>query len=138
MAKPELVEAARTAGLPTSGTKEELQARLLRHQQEQQQPATQDKPPQEGLPPMPTPQSQIEMDGRPPADPARTFRVEYPISGDVFDHEALVAETHRRATQAGKTPRGGANSATTAHRVGFGVDGNGNRTAIYEISVRPE
>lgn len=48
-------------------------------------------------------------------------------------HFAMIRMTHEAAAAEGHRPRGGAWVGT---RVGYGVNGQGVRTAIYEISIR--
>lgn len=64
----------------------------------------------------------------------KVFRTEFPMHagvelGDGL-HQEWIRQTADRAVAAGYTTRGG------AHRIGFGTDDDGNRTAIYEIYAR--
>lgn len=66
----------------------------------------------------------------------QVFRTEFPMYegmelGDGL-HESYCNQTARRAHEAGYTTRGG------AHRVSWGRDKDGNRTAVYEIYARKE
>jgi len=155
LGKPELQEEARRRGLPVSGTKEELIARLVEHDQQTRddddplglnQPDQSDRPdpgdqtdndPPGDDPPMAQPDTDQTIDeaSTDPAAPARIFRVEYPIPHGLptQTHLDLVRRAHQDAVAAGHRPRGG---ATSAARVGYGVDHNGEPTAIYEVSIR--
>ncbi len=72
----------------------------------------------------------------PTGAPAREYRHEITIGPrDVSDadHFAYIAEAHAAAHAAGYETLGG---ATVGHRVGYGVDSDGHRTVIYQVSLR--
>jgi hypothetical protein len=68
--------------------------------------------------------------------PKNAYRAAYTIGDrDVTDddHFRYIADTHARAAAAGMQTKGG---ATIGERVGYGTDGNGQRTAIYQVPLR--
>jgi len=154
LGKPELQEEARRRGLPVSGTKEELTARLVEH--DQTQPAGDDGDSGDPDDPFGLSVEGNPNDGPdttpedPPGDPMepehteveaprpiKAFRVEYPTPHGLptQTHLDLVRRAHGDAIAAGYRPRGGANSAM---RVGSGVSSNGEPTTIYEVPVHKQ
>jgi len=67
---------------------------------------------------------------------ARTFRSTFVIGRhDITDddHFRMIADTHAAAAAAGLQTKGG---ITVGSRIGYSVDGNGQRTTTYEVLLR--
>lgn len=150
LGKAELQDLCRGRGLPVSGTKEELIARLVEADDQgkvdtatddtgaEQQPAAETSP-AAGQPDQADNQD-IQLGGlNPDGLIGRTrYRVSFPHQGGpgaMTDdlHFTFLERAHAAAGAAGLVSRGGAHTGT---RVGYGTDAAGGGTVTYEISVR--
>lgn len=136
-------------GLPTYGNQEQIRARLEADELTRAKEAptvssdtTTVPGPEAATPVLPSP-TPVAPSAQPAAGPEipglvypGLFRVSFLAEGgDLSDgmHAHNIAQTIAQAKSLGLRPKGGGNGA---HRVGWGEDAEGRRTAVYELHVR--